>query len=55
MSVPKSATRIGMLTPSSNTVLEPTTQAIIDPLPDVTAHFSRLKVCLLYTSDAADE
>ncbi len=44
MSVPKSATRIGMLTPSSNTVLEPTTQAIIDPLPDVTAHFSRLKV-----------
>jgi maleate isomerase len=39
-----SGIRIGMLTPSSNTVLEPITQAIIAPLEEVTAHFSRLKV-----------
>ena len=39
-----SAVRIGMLTPSSNTVLEPITQDIIAPLDNVSAHFSRLKV-----------
>ena len=33
-----------MLTPSSNTALEPITQDIIAPLEEVTAHFSRLKV-----------
>jgi maleate isomerase len=36
--------RIGMLTPSSNTVLEPVTQAMLAGLPDVTAHFSRFRV-----------
>ncbi len=36
--------RIGMLTPSSNTVLEPVTNAMLAGLPDVTAHFSRFRV-----------
>ncbi|WP_250959602.1 aspartate/glutamate racemase family protein [Rhizobium sp. CG5] len=37
--------RIGMLTPSSNTVVEPYTSALLAPLfPDVTAHFSRFTV-----------
>lgn len=33
-----------MLTPSSNTVLEPVTQAIIAGLPEVSAHFGRFRV-----------
>jgi maleate isomerase len=36
--------RLGMLTPSSNTVLEPVTFAMVSELPDVTAHFSRFRV-----------
>ena len=36
--------RLGMLTPSSNTVLEPTTAAMLADLPDTTAHFGRFKV-----------
>ena len=36
--------RLGMLTPSSNTVLEPMTAAMLAALPDVTAHFSRFRV-----------
>jgi maleate isomerase len=36
--------RIGMLTPSSNTVLEPVTSAMLAGLPDVTAHFGRFRV-----------
>jgi maleate isomerase len=35
---------LGMLTPSSNTVLEPVTQGILSGLPEVSAHFSRFKV-----------
>lgn len=35
---------LGMLTPSSNTVLEPTTGAMLADVPDVTAHFSRFRV-----------
>ena len=35
---------LGMLTPSSNTILEPITSAIIASLPDVSAHFSRFSV-----------
>jgi maleate isomerase len=38
------ATRIGLLTPSSNTVLEPVVAEMIRDLPDVSAHFSRFKV-----------
>ncbi|PSR18837.1 Asp/Glu/hydantoin racemase [filamentous cyanobacterium CCP3] len=36
--------RLGMLTPSSNTVLEPITQAMVVGLPGVSAHFSRFRV-----------
>jgi maleate isomerase len=36
--------RLGVLTPSSNTVLEPLTLAMIADLPGVTAHFSRFRV-----------
>jgi maleate isomerase len=35
---------LGMLTPSSNTVLEPVTSAILAGVPDVTAHFGRFRV-----------
>jgi maleate isomerase len=35
---------LGMLTPSSNTVLEPVTQAMIADLPGVSAHFARFRV-----------
>lgn len=37
-------TRIGMLTPSSNTVLEPVTARMLAARPEITAHFSRFKV-----------
>ena len=37
-------TLLGMLTPSSNTVLEPVTARILSGLPDVTAHFGRFRV-----------
>lgn len=36
--------RIGMLTPSSNTVLEPVTNALLADLSEVSAHFSRFRV-----------
>jgi maleate isomerase len=45
--------RIGMLTPSSNTVLEPVTAAMIADRPDVTAHFSRFKVTEIALDGAA--
>jgi len=35
---------LGMLTPSSNTILEPVTTAMLSGLPEVTAHFSRFRV-----------
>lgn len=35
---------LGVLTPSSNTVLEPLTCAMLRDLPDVSAHFSRFRV-----------
>jgi maleate isomerase len=44
---------LGMLTPSSNTVLEPVTQAILSGLPEVTAHFSRFKVTEIALSEQA--
>lgn len=37
-------TLLGMLTPSSNTVLEPVTSAMVAELPDVSAHFGRFRV-----------
>jgi maleate isomerase len=50
--VPPTA-RIGMLTPSSNTVLEPTTVAMLSGLPDVTLHFASFKVTEIALSDEA--
>jgi maleate isomerase len=40
----RARTRLGMLTPSSNTVLEPVTAAMLAGLPDVSAHFARFAV-----------
>lgn len=37
-------TLLGMLTPSSNTTLEPVTTRLIAELPEVSAHFARFKV-----------
>ncbi|MBS0247716.1 MAG: Asp/Glu/hydantoin racemase [Proteobacteria bacterium] len=45
--------RLGMLTPSSNTALEPITQAMVADLPEVSAHFSRFKVTEIALSDSA--
>lgn len=47
-------TRIGMLTPSSNTVLEPVTYTILAELPGVTAHFSRFVVREIALSDTSN-
>ncbi|NMJ40004.1 Asp/Glu/hydantoin racemase [Roseomonas sp. JC162] len=38
------AVRLGMLTPSSNTVLEPATYGLLAGVPQVSAHFQRLRV-----------
>lgn len=38
------ALRLGMFTPSSNTVLEPATAALLAATPHITAHFQRLRV-----------
>ncbi len=47
-------TLIGMLTPSSNTVLEPYTAALLyDLLPEVTAHFQRFTVREISLDDHA--
>lgn len=46
-------TRLGMLTLSSNTVLEPVTYAMLAGLPDVTAHFARFPVTEIALSPAA--
>jgi maleate isomerase len=45
--------RLGMLTPSSNTTLEPITQAMVAGLPEVSAHFSRFKVTEIALSEKA--
>ena len=50
----QSQTRIGMITPSLNTVLEPVTYALLSDLPDVTAHFSRVRVTHISLGDDAD-
>jgi len=48
-----SAIRLGMLTPSSNTVLEPVTGLMLAGLPEVTVHFSRFRVTEIALSDNA--
>ena len=40
----QSRTLLGVLTPSSNTRLEPLTAAMLSATPSVTAHFSRFRV-----------
>lgn len=45
--------RLGMLTPSSNTVLEPTTVAMLAGVPEATAHFARFRVTEIALSDRA--
>src|ERR1700744_2675833 len=45
--------RLGMLTPSSNTTLEPVTAAMLAGLPGVSVHFSRFRVTeIALTGDA---
>ena len=46
-------TLLGMLTPSSNTVLEPVTAHMLHGLPHVTAHFARFRVTQIALSDQA--
>jgi maleate isomerase len=45
--------RLGMLTPSSNTSLEPITNAMLAHVAGVSAHFSRFKVTEIALSDSA--
>ena len=45
--------RIGVLTPSSNTALEPLTSAMVASLPGVTAHFARFAVTEISLSEAS--
>ncbi len=45
--------RLGFLTPSSNTVLEPLSTAMAAEMPGVTLHFSRFRVTEIALSDAA--
>ena len=44
---------LGMLTPSSNTVLEPITSAMVAGVPGVSAHFSRFRVTEISLTDKA--
>ncbi|MHA7678674.1 maleate cis-trans isomerase family protein [Cupriavidus sp. PET2-C1] len=46
-------TLLGMLTPSSNTALEPITSAMVSGLPNVSAHFSRFTVTEISLRDQA--
>jgi len=44
LSTTMSTIRLGVLTPSSNTALEPLTTALVSGLADATVHFARFKV-----------
>lgn len=46
-------TLLGVLTPSSNTALEPLTSAIVSAIPGVSAHFSRFTVTKISLDDQA--
>ncbi|SFP30837.1 aspartate/glutamate racemase family protein [Variovorax sp. 770b2] len=48
-----SRTLIGMLTPSSNTALEPVTSAMLAGLPNVSAHYGRFRVTEIALSSGA--
>lgn len=45
--------RLGVLTPSSNTALEPLTSSIVQQLPDCSAHFSRFRVTEISLAEQA--
>jgi maleate isomerase len=45
---------LGMLTPSSNTRLEPITTAMLSGVPEASAHFGRFRVTQIALSDAAN-
>jgi len=45
--------RLGMLTPSSNTTLEPVSTAMVAALPGVSVHFARFRVTEIALSDNA--
>jgi len=45
--------RLGMITPSSNSVLEPATCAMLHDVPGITAHFSRFRVTEIALAAAA--
>lgn len=47
--------KIGMLTPSSNTILEPVTYQILADIPKISAHFSRFIVREISLTDQANE
>ena len=55
MQIAQPRSRIGMLTPSSNTVLEPMATNILRGVPQVSAHFSRLPVTEISLDDVALE
>lgn len=46
-------TLLGMLTPSSNTTLEPVTTALIADIPEASAHFGRFRVTEIALSNQA--
>lgn len=46
-------TLLGVLTPSSNTILEPLTAQIFAATPDITAHFGRFRVTEISLSESA--
>lgn len=46
-------TLLGMLTPSSNTVLEPVTAGLLAAIPHASAHFGRFRVTEISLSDRA--
>ena len=46
--------RLGMITPSSNTVLEPATARLLASRADVSAHFARLRVTEISASRGSD-
>lgn len=55
LSMPATIARIGMLTPSSNTVLEPETQALLAPLGNLASvHFGRFRVTQIALDAEAD-
>lgn len=51
--MPDKRTLLGVLTPSSNTALEPLTSALVADIPGVSAHFSRFTVTRITLDEAA--